>query len=230
VRWQAHARILRSRLHRLRKEYAAARDEAKAAINATSGKQEVLACIDAHAAHAEALLLLHEPEVARDNIAEAFRLLERRKPSRNRKIEAVLHLLSARSYVMDAELARADAEVDQWLLLKDTVEHAVVHEMASDVHRRVMAVKKDFTVPWAAPVTAYHKLDSKLRAWAIWRAQCEPGIRTKGQIAAALDISRPTLNAWEDDPSVKEALQERRELAEETGLPTAARLSSSAIA
>ena len=109
------------------------------------GQEESLGVIDAHIAHAEALLNARKPSDARQDLNEALRIVrEHGRP--NQKIEGVLHLMFARSHILDGDTDLADVHLAEWDVLENYVEHGFVREMATYVKTQLMKQKRDFTI------------------------------------------------------------------------------------
>lgn len=199
VRWQAMAWIVMSRTtHRRGGNAEEARQQAEAAIALMAGQEEALGLIDARVARADALLDLGQSQAARDDLNSALKIVEAQTRP-NQKIESVLRIRLALSHLQDGNTRDAEAEYNTWDRCKENVEHALVHEMAQDVMKQLLALKRDFSISWATMDVRHADHERRLRAWLIRRAYHERGEKTKAEIAADLGIARPTLNLWEED-------------------------------
>jgi tetratricopeptide (TPR) repeat protein len=195
-RWHATAWMIKSRINRNVGNFNDALLYAEVAIKLTSGLEEALSLIDAYVTRAEALIALGNARAARDDLNRALRIVEE-QPKPNQKIESVVHILLANSYLLEGNTHAAQIDFDLWLRYQDNVEHVLVQEMAGGVKRHLEASQQDFMIPWRTSHLDYAAYDRRLRAWLIRRARHEHGDRTRAEVAHFLGIARPTLNAWE---------------------------------
>ena len=196
LRWQATSWMIKSRINRNAGNVEGAAMEAEVAVKMSSGMEEAVGLIDAYVTRAEAFIALGRSAAARDDLNRALHIVEeQRRP--NQKIQSVVHILLAKTSLLDGDTHIAQQEFDVWSRRKEAVEHVLVHEMAEPVRRRLDALKHDFTIPWRTETLQHDAHDRRLRAWLMRRVRHEHGAKTKAEIAELLGIARPTLNAWE---------------------------------
>jgi tetratricopeptide (TPR) repeat protein len=199
--WQANALIVRSRIFRRRGDLKEADSTSRKAQILAASVQDPLKRIDASIERGEVLIAGRAFERARAELNAALSETSRgERPGatvENPKLEGILHIHLARTYIGEGQRDAATRHFHRWLPLAGQVEHAWVRELAADTKEQLLQLNPDFTVPAASEQLTYAARVSELRRWLI--AQARQKMSSKVAIAKALGVSRQTLDAWEND-------------------------------
>jgi tetratricopeptide (TPR) repeat protein len=140
-RWLANALVVHSRIHRRRGDAKVALVVAQRALGKAESPDLLPCLIDGLIARGEAYFDLGELNKAWGDFDAALD-----KGQQNIKIRAVCSLHLARTALKDGGLAEANRLWESWLLLKDNVEHRLIHALAAEVAKDLEKHVKDYTV------------------------------------------------------------------------------------
>jgi len=214
AKWQTNVLILRSRLLRNQGDLSGARELADAAVNKAEEDKSVLPLTDAYITRGEALLKIIEAaggpsqscELARKDFEKAldiigtFRIKEKDSylPS-NPKIVAVCELRIAQCLARDGDETKARSHFATWEILRHSVEHEWVRELAEEVKRDIDAIVQNFTIPADDPKEwNYARNVAQLRMWLLTQS-LRYTKRNYSAAAKLIGVKRGTLYQWQDD-------------------------------
>jgi len=217
-KWQTNVFIQQSRIFRGQGEYQKALKEAKLAVEKADSCKSMLPLIDAYITRGEANFYIIQNKgqydsnysVARADFEHALNLLlklgqsERKTelPS-NPKIASVCHLRIAQCYTRENDAAKAREHFAAWEVLRSTVEHEWVRELAEQVKNEIEGLSMNFTIS-AKDLNEwdYSENVAKLRRWLLSQAL----LQTKKNFSKAADligVKRATLYQWQEEPQSK---------------------------
>ncbi len=208
--WLAKVHIVRSRIARREGSIQAkAGNESRAsdlagqalkhAENAKKLADELklpLITIDTLIVQGEALLLRKKVQEAQCAFTTALSILQPpgRATMNNPKVEGILYVHLARSFLLENNPGAAESWLNRWNAVKATVEHRLVHEMANEVSEEVTASKRDFMISWQITSLNYKKYRDDLFKWLYDRASFDNPAQI--HIASRLGLDRVTLSNW----------------------------------
>jgi hypothetical protein len=131
-------------------------------------------------------------DIARLHFEEA---LSRAK--NNPKLIAVVRLHLAHVYLRKGDLRKALGHFDQWELVRESVDHGVVREMAREVRRRIDQAKESWFTASARESLNHKQHDRRLREFLFNQASARgEDVET---IARKLGIKRATYYKWQKE-------------------------------
>lgn len=213
-KWQINVRILRSRSLRRQKQYERALEEAESAVEKAKDFNSTLPLTDAYITRGEAkFALVQDRNEFPQSYAEArkdFELaLEKTGAPRvgekdaglptNPKIVAVCELRIAQCFVRDGDEAKARSHFASWDILRGSVEHEWVRELAEKVKREIEGSLMNFTISARDPrAWDYARNVAQLRNWLL-NQSLRHTKRNYSAAAELIGVKRGTLYQWQDD-------------------------------
>jgi tetratricopeptide (TPR) repeat protein len=214
AKWKTNVNILRSRLQRNRGDYSGALKEAEAAVIKAQDCKSVLPLTDAYITRGEAKLALVEAqnnsaesyEAARKDFEKALDLIgtyqaEEHQPGfpSNPKIAGVCQLRIAQCFVRDGDETNARMHFATWEVLRPSVEHEWVRELAEEVKTELNGLQMNFTISAKDPTEwNYVRNVAQLRNWLMTQS-LRYTKRNYSAAAELIGVKRGTLYQWQDD-------------------------------
>jgi tetratricopeptide (TPR) repeat protein len=214
-KWQTNVRILQSRVLLNQDDFEGGLREAEEAVRQATLCKSVLPLVDAYITRGEAKLRLNERSTrwpgnyseARADFEEAQRLMLGLKfagpssggPS-NPKIVAVCKLRIAQCYAREGNEIQAKEHFAEWKILRASVEHEWVRELAAQVEKEIGKLSTNFTISakdhreWR-----YAENVARLRSWLLTQALRHTKMNYS-KAAELIGVKRATLYQWQDDP------------------------------
>jgi tetratricopeptide (TPR) repeat protein len=179
VRWCCNSWILESRIRRAEGKLPAAELLASKASAQAEKSKQFLCKIDALIARAEARMMMERFTIARNDLQHALKMNSARYPNTqgrsaettNEKIEAVCHLLLARTHISQNDSRQATRHLERWHELREHVEHVSVRELAEEVEKSFKSLRTPFVIPPSPPSINYKKHRDSLVEWLRREAQ-----------------------------------------------------------
>jgi len=182
--------ILRSRLELKQKCFKEAESSADTAVKLAEEKNEVICWIDALIARARARLKSGLTKESRKDFEIALGLAG----SKNPKTQAVCHLGLASAYLEETEGRKAYERLNDWLEIKDKVEHARLQEFGKEMEGKISEIRSQCF--YLDPTLNYRKNLTKLQKMLCNQARFREGVKSDEQVAKVIGVARQTLYDW----------------------------------